>query len=850
MMGGRNYKDTVKDGKVVSYGKLGYYYTTGFDKNNYDYGENKSRYDVYNQGEYKLNCIVIAVDTGYDGTVARYKGKTYAYSNPTVTAILQAAPYFSEFNNTEGNTSYGITTSYTITNTNEESVSYSVGATAEAAAPGIKLTVGSGYTSGWSKSFEESCEESYTLIFSAQQENNVIVQRTPVFMYMYEVQDNQGNWIDSKGAGTFQIAVPQQPVYQQLSVESYNEFVGAYNRRINSDEGGLTAEQRENAILWSIKDKTLLGNEGKPSLYADNWSEVGGTRIGSGAVLTLGINDGDTTEEGSKALSVTEGTSRSNGFYFEASISAGASFALGEAWAGVSTSMDGSKTYGVSETKTNATMVSGTVTNLSTGRTGISTDILKNYAFNWTFGTWNLNLGRINNRAVPVLGYTVSGLRSGIDAPLNLKAAKGAADNIIQLTWSAVESAEGYNLYMVENDSTTKINTDALIQDTAYSFTIPDNMEASSFVFVATSVKGNSESVDSNQAIFYRSNAGKSAYDIARDNGFNGTEEEWLASLVGSAGADGKDGVGISTITIDESGMLAVALTDGTTLALGNVMGQNGEDGAGIAGLMINEAGELIVTLTDGTEVNLGGVVGKEGDKGDPGEDGREMELRTADSYIQWRYAGEDDTAWRNLIALSEISGADGVDGEDGRNMELQTAGGYIQWRLQGDDNWLNLIPLSEITGSKGDKGDSGDNGTNGSGGTNNTSGTNGSVGQNGYNGRDGRNGKDGIDGKDGVDGKDGAKGDKGDPGIGVADIKIDENNNFIFTMTDGSTINAGSIQEEAIQAMASADGQDNNRADSSMTRTLATTAFIIAGISLLWNVILMIGSVIRKRKL
>lgn len=35
---------------------------------------------------------------------------------------------------------------------------------------------------------------------------------------------------------------------------------------------------------------------------------------------------------------------------------------------------------------------------------------------------------------------------------------------------------------------------------------------------------------------------GESAYDIAVDNGFSGTETEWLASLVGPAGADGAPG--------------------------------------------------------------------------------------------------------------------------------------------------------------------------------------------------------------------------------------------------------------------------------------------------------------------
>ncbi len=36
---------------------------------------------------------------------------------------------------------------------------------------------------------------------------------------------------------------------------------------------------------------------------------------------------------------------------------------------------------------------------------------------------------------------------------------------------------------------------------------------------------------------------GKSAYEIAVDNGFDGTEEEWLESLKGADGKDGRDGV-------------------------------------------------------------------------------------------------------------------------------------------------------------------------------------------------------------------------------------------------------------------------------------------------------------------
>jgi len=40
--------------------------------------------------------------------------------------------------------------------------------------------------------------------------------------------------------------------------------------------------------------------------------------------------------------------------------------------------------------------------------------------------------------------------------------------------------------------------------------------------------------------------------------------------------------------------------------------------------------------------------------------DGREVELRNNGTHIQWRYAGEDDSAWRDLVALDAITGGSG----------------------------------------------------------------------------------------------------------------------------------------------------------------------------------------------
>ena len=91
------------------------------------------------------------------------------------------------------------------------------------------------------------------------------------------------------------------------------------------------------------------------------------------------------------------------------------------------------------------------------------------------------------------------------------------------------------------------------------------------------------------------------------------------------------------------------------------------------------------------------------------GEDGREVELKNDGATIQWRYAGEDDSAWRDLVALDVITGADGTDGEDGREVELQVDydSEFIQWRYTtgSDTGWKNLLPLSVLEGEDGEDG-------------------------------------------------------------------------------------------------------------------------------------------------
>lgn len=63
---------------------------------------------------------------------------------------------------------------------------------------------------------------------------------------------------------------------------------------------------------------------------------------------------------------------------------------------------------------------------------------------------------------------------------------------------------------------------------------------------------------------------GKSAYEIAVENGFEGTEQEWLESLKGQDGkdgADGKDGVSVVNATSDGVNII-FELSDGSTIEI------------------------------------------------------------------------------------------------------------------------------------------------------------------------------------------------------------------------------------------------------------------------------------------
>ena len=89
---------------------------------------------------------------------------------------------------------------------------------------------------------------------------------------------------------------------------------------------------------------------------------------------------------------------------------------------------------------------------------------------------------------------------------------------------------------------------------------------------------------------------GKSAYELAQDNGFVGTMQEWLASLVGADGKDGNDGVSPAVSVAAITGGNRVTITDAEGAKTFDVMdGAQGASGA--------DGKDYVLTDTDKQEI-------------------------------------------------------------------------------------------------------------------------------------------------------------------------------------------------------------------------------------------------------
>ena len=143
---------------------------------------------------------------------------------------------------------------------------------------------------------------------------------------------------------------------------------------------------------------------------------------------------------------------------------------------------------------------------------------------------------------------------------------------------------------------------------------------------------------------------GKSAYEIAKENGFNGTETEWLASLKGepgAAGASGKDGENGKTPYVGDNGNWYIGADDTGKPSRG-AKGDKGEKG---------EKGDTGAQGIQGEK----GDTGAQGPQGAAGADGKTPYVGDNGNW----FVGSDDTGKPSRGEKGE-PGSPGARGEPG----------------------------------------------------------------------------------------------------------------------------------------------------------------------------------------
>lgn len=172
----------------------------------------------------------------------------------------------------------------------------------------------------------------------------------------------------------------------------------------------------------------------------------------------------------------------------------------------------------------------------------------------------------------------------------------------------------------------------------------------------------------------------KSAYVIALEHGFIGSEDEWLASLKGAKGEQGIQGVQ------GEKGQNGKDGTNGTN----GIDGVDGKDGIGITNAEINTSGELTLTYSNGTSANLGKVVGADG------KDGADLsnEVEDIKAYIGYT---DDDIAglcvdYENKT-FKRLAGA----------VNLSQGADFNKFKMYGGRRRCNVLDDGTITAYYGD---------------------------------------------------------------------------------------------------------------------------------------------------
>ena len=770
-MRGIKYKDTTVNGEIKEYGTAG----------GYDCLVPTDSY-VNTNAKNAVSFLVIPVDKNNDGVLAKYRGVTYAYTDPDVKAVLQAAPYFDEVMDAGNNeTEYVLTESYELSDWDSDSVSFSIGYSTEFKFLGGEASIETGYALDWTKSFERSLHEEWSQSFSAQAYNSVVVSRTPVFVYEYDIQNADGTWNDKT---VMQTAIPQGPVYEQLSVDAYNKFATEYNKYMADRKNNPTCyllEKINPAANW------MDGNEGDPYRYNhDDWnalnSDIQASAI-SKSEFALGYNGTLDKVAWTKENTTTKSVEMSHGFFFNSSIKWGDDKV---GMHGVTTSLEYSDGKGNSTSKGTAVGASCTVTSLdkqSLVAEGIPAPVVDAYRFHWTLGQWQRHLSGAANNKTPFIGYSVTNLSSPPRAIDNLDKTITRGEGIfdLKLSWTKPDCENGHpeitGYYVYSKDESgayTKVSEKLSAEATEY--VIKDLNLNGKYTYVVTTVA----TVDSKDYESVWSNEAHYRADEAPYIGSNGNW--WVGGTdtgVKAAGDDGKPGKDGETPYIGENGNWWIGFTDTKVKAAGTD-GKDGEKGEDGETPYIGENGNWWIGETD-TGVK---AVGTDGADGTNGADGLTPSI------------GENGNWWIGTTDTGvKAAGTDGTNGTNGADGLTPSIGENGNWWIGETDTGVKAA------------------GTDGTNGTNGADGLTPSIGENGNwwigetdtgvkaAGTDGADGKDGADGTNGVDGR-------------TPQLKIGDDNLWYVSYDNGQNWESLNVKATGEMGATGAQGEKGDKGD------------------------------------
>lgn len=230
--------------------------------------------------------------------------------------------------------------------------------------------------------------------------------------------------------------------------------------------------------------------------------------------------------------------------------------------------------------------------------------------------------------------------------------------NVIQGDFSTIEWANGP--YFIQTETDVNGGTNYTITSTTQLLSVPYALYAQTSGSSTPGPQGPAGAAGPQGIAGANGANGLSAYEIAVQNGYTGTESQWLSTaIVGPQGPAGQNGLSAYEIAVQngyngtESQWLSTAIVGPQGIA-----GANGIDGAtGPQGIQ----GPQGIAGTNGTN-GVDGALGPQGPAGQNGINGQDG----LSAYQIWLNAGNTGTETQFLTSLQGAQGTQGVQGVQG----------------------------------------------------------------------------------------------------------------------------------------------------------------------------------------